>query len=46
MAVGLTAHKTGLRAPLIVSALALTVVWLTMFGRRKDISAAFAGKDD
>jgi hypothetical protein len=46
MAVGLTAHKTGLRAPLIVSALALAVVWTTMFGRRKDIAAAFAARDD
>ena len=46
MAVGLTAHKTGLRAPLIVSALALTVVWLPMFGRRKHISAAFVVKND
>ena len=46
MAVGLTAHNTGLRAPLIVSAVALTVVWLIMFGRRKTISAAFAAEDD
>jgi len=45
MAVGLTAHETGLRAPLIVSAFALTVVWLSMFGRRKDICAAFAAKN-
>ena len=46
MAVGLTAHNTGRRAPLIGSAMALTVVWLVMLGRRKTISAAFGAEDD
>ena len=44
MAVGLTAHRTGLHAPLIVLELALTAVSLPMFGRRKNISAALAAK--
>jgi MFS family permease len=46
MAVGVTAQNTGLRAPLFVSAFALAVVWLAMFGRRKETAAAFAPEDD
>ena len=39
--VGVSAHETGLRAPLIVAALALALVGLPMFARRAAISEAF-----
>jgi hypothetical protein len=40
--VGLGATWTGLRLPLAVSAILLTLVWVSVFRRRHAISAAFS----
>ena len=43
-AVGLAAHHAGLRLPMAVAAVTLTLVWLVIFGRRRRIEAAFAAR--
>ena len=42
LSVGLGATWTGLRLPLVISAIALTLVWLSVFRRRHAIIQAFS----
>lgn len=41
LVVGLGANVTGLRVPILVSAIALSVVWISVFRKRADIVKTF-----
>lgn len=43
-AVGAAAQQTGLRLPLALGAILLSLVWLTVFVRRRQIASAFADR--
>ena len=44
LTVGLGANWTGIRLPLAISAIALTIVWLSVFRRRHAITHAFSAE--
>lgn len=46
LAVGIMAEETGLRLPIAIAAVALTLVWLWVFSRRHRIIAAFAERQE